>query len=488
VAAAFVNSTTGSAAGVTSITINAPASIVSGNLLICHVLSAGQNGTFSSTGWTAVQPGTRTAVLWKTAGGSEPGSYTFTYTGPSTTMTGYIAQYSGVTTPEIVNVDAGVSATSSTFSSISPTGSNDQLLLSALIQSHTTVSTPPTGVVSRVSNAGVGAYLWDKTLSAAGATGTNTIALSASDLIWTAELAVTPSAITTVTGTATVTVGPLAVATGPGVLDACLRKAWLTLGDLDVSLEDPGQGYFCTQLDLGFPTPRDVMSSNPDRDGQTDRTQYLSSRVVTANITTLAGAGGRIDQVAAQFAPFMLPSNRAVLHYVLDRPGLPERTLTVRGSGYSWPISGPAQRDIQLQWVAADPVARDPTPKTATAFAVTPATLTPAGDIPVRPRFRISGPTTGPAVILTPAGGLSWYLAFQAGFTIALGHYVDIDTDARTVLADGDPAQPRLSSMDWTVSSWQWLPAGVATHMVLTGSATTGLTQVQAFWNDGYLT
>jgi hypothetical protein len=288
-----------------------------------------------------------------------------------------------------------------------------------------------------------------------------------------------------------VALGPLTVASTPGVIGACLRKAWLTLGGLDVSLEDPTQGYFCTQLDLGYPTVRQVVNDNPDRDGAQDRTQYLGSRAVSANITTLAGAGGRIDQVAAMFAPFMLPSNRPVLHYVLDRPGLPERTLTVRASGYSWPVSGPYQRDIQLQWVAADPVARDPNLKTATALIAGSATIATPGDVPVLPVFRITGPLTGPSIGLGLAGPpyTSWFLAFQSSFSLTTGHYVEIDTANRTVLLDGDPAQPRLAQMDWTVSSWQWIPPlPSSTIMSLTGSGAGPGTQVQAVWQDGYLT
>jgi hypothetical protein len=80
-------------------------------------------------------------------------------------------------------------------------------------------------------------------------------------------------------------------------------------------------------------------------------------------------------------------------------------------------------------------------------------------------------------------------LAFASSFVIANGHYVDIDTANRTVLYDGDPAKSRLSSLDWTQSSWQWLPPlPVSATLTLTGTATGGSTAVQAFWQDGYLT
>jgi hypothetical protein len=80
-------------------------------------------------------------------------------------------------------------------------------------------------------------------------------------------------------------------------------------------------------------------------------------------------------------------------------------------------------------------------------------------------------------------------LAFVAGFVINAGHHVDIDTEARTVWRDGDPARSVLSSLDWTRTSWQWIPPQPSsTDMSLTGTATSAATKVQAFWNDGYLT
>src|SRR5262245_46074917 len=140
----------------------------------------------------------------------------------------------------------------------------------------------------------------------------------------------------------------------------CVRQAWLDLNGSTRQLEDPSAGYFCSNLDLGFPVVRDVVTSRADQDGAPDRTQYFGMRVINAQLRALTGAGAQIDAVAAAFAPYMFPSARPVLHYVLDRPGTPERVMTVRGAGYSWPVEGAYERSIQLQWVAADPVAYDP--------------------------------------------------------------------------------------------------------------------------------
>jgi hypothetical protein len=294
----------------------------------------------------------------------------------------------------------------------------------------------------------------------------------------------------------------------------CVRSAWLTLGSLTVGLEGPG--WFCPSLDLGFPEVREVVSNRPDQDGIDDRTQYFGARAVTADITALAGAGARIDAVAAQFAPFMVPSARPTLHYVLDRPGSPERTMKLRAAGYSWPIAGPSQRDIQLQWVADDPAALDPAEQTVIAYrgsssaagrlynltfnriyptgGASPSTghMVIGGDLPVRPRLRIYGPVTGAQVDMAPgtAGGpKAISVAFLNSFTIGAGHYVEVSTANRTAYLDGDASQSVIASIDWYRSVWGVLPANTTSYLTfIIGSTTSGITQVQASWHDRYLT
>jgi hypothetical protein len=326
----------------------------------------------------------------------------------------------------------------------------------------------------------------------------------------TASLTLGPLTLTGSVPSAAIPLGPLAVAASgtvanpvgfanfsldinlvaSGLTGGCTRRAWLTLGPASLPLEDSFAGYFCQNLDLGYPAVREVVNNRPDRDGLVDRTQLMGSRVVSAYITAVAGAAARIDAVAASFAPFMAPSARPVLHYILDRPGTPERTLVLRGAGYSWLVAGPAQRDIQLQWVAADPVARDPLVRTVAASPVSVGTISSPGDVAVYPLIRVYGPITSAVVQLAPAGlAPTWLLAFKTGLVIGVGHFVEIDTSARTVYSDGDPARPALSNLDWTRTSWQWIdPAPSSSAMSLTGTATSAATQVTATWQDGYLT
>jgi hypothetical protein len=301
--------------------------------------------------------------------------------------------------------------------------------------------------------------------------------------------------------------------------DTCVRRAWLTLGGLSVDLEDVSAGYFCSSLDLGYPDVRDVTSNRPDADGIDDRTALMGGRVISADITALRGAGAVIDVVAASFAPFMVPSARPTLHYILDRLDNPERTLTVRPSGYSWQVAGPDQRDINLQWVAADPVARAVTEQTATSWSgsstlpgrtypltfnrIYPpggsvgnsAQIRTAGEVPIKPRLRIFGPITNPNVFfyIYPTGTgpplpTPLSIRFTGGIIVGAGHFVEVDVARKTAFVDADPTQSVLASIDWINTTWPVLPILPGySLMTLSGNSTSGITQCQATWRDGFL-
>jgi hypothetical protein len=293
----------------------------------------------------------------------------------------------------------------------------------------------------------------------------------------------------------------------------CVRKAWLALPGQSVSFEGPG--YYCQSLDLGAPIVRDVTTNRPDAHGMDDRTAFFGGRTVTVNITAMQTTGAQVDAVAASFAPFMLPGVRPVLHYVLDRPGAPERVLTVRGESYDFPIVGAVQRDIVLTFIAADPIVRDPTTQTAVSWsgstgsgrvynltfnriyptggAIVNATIVTHGDLGCQPLLSIYGPITTPKVTLTAlVAGTVFRVWGLPGFAIAAGHYVAIDTAARTAYMDGDPSQNVLGSIDWLNTVWPVIPPSPdGATMTLAGDPAggvmTGVTQVQATWQDSFL-
>jgi hypothetical protein len=294
----------------------------------------------------------------------------------------------------------------------------------------------------------------------------------------------------------------------------CIRRAWLVLeGRPTQPLEDEAATYSCTTLDLGYPEVREVVNNRPDVDGTDDRTRLFGSRAISADIHAQAGVL-TCDEIADLFAPYMVASARPELHYVLDRPGQPERMVTVRAAGFTAPISGKATWEIHLAFVAPDPVMRDPTERSAIArvgsddpggrgYPLTfpryysaggggPTTgeIMSPGDVPVRPLLRIYGPVTDPVVKLAPTlqqPPVEYRVAFVAGFRIASGAWVDVDTDRRTVM-DSTGAS-LMAQLDWAATTWPVLPdLPAVTYLTVTGTSATGISQVLALWQDGYLT
>jgi hypothetical protein len=198
---------------------------------------------------------------------------------------------------------------------------------------------------------------------------------------------------------------------------------------------------------------------------------------------------------------------------VLDRPGTPERTLALRPDGYDWPIAGISERHIHLAFVTTtEPAALDPTSQTVSAWTGTglaggrtypltfnrtypagggagnTATIHSNGDLAIRPLLRFYGPNTGPVAIITPPSGPAFRVGFLSTFVLGVGQYVEVDTAKKTASMSGDPAQSRLSSLEWATISWPVLQPGVDNFLSAGGSSTGAQTQVQEVWNDRYLT
>lgn len=292
------------------------------------------------------------------------------------------------------------------------------------------------------------------------------------------------------------------------------RQAHLTLGSRTLPLDDYATGYACMQLDLGYPDVRDVVNNRPNQDGTDDRTTLWGARVVQANITAWPGGSATIDDIAALFAPFLQPSARPVLHWnEWSNSRLSERTLRLRASAFSSPMPAANKRDLQLSWVASDPVIQDSTIQTATAWAGNPglvgrvypltfyrlypvgssppinAQLRTNGDVGVFPFLRLYGPVTGPYLMMNgPAGTPTQWFYFMSAFQIQPGHFVDISGREHTVNLDGDPTQSLLNQVDWSRTTWLNIQPGSNYLLSMLGGSTSGVTQTQASWQDGYLT
>jgi hypothetical protein len=121
----------------------------------------------------------------------------------------------------------------------------------------------------------------------------------------------------------------------------------------------------------------------------------------------------------------------------------------------------------------------------------TTAQIVTVGDVAVKPNLAVYGPVTAPTVTVAVPAGSTFAIRFAAGFTIAAGHYVAVNTTTKTALLDNNPAASVVSSIDWQNTTWPVVPPNspaTAAQLTLTGTSTSGVTQVMASWQDGYLT
>jgi hypothetical protein len=166
---------------------------------------------------------------------------------------------------------------------------------------------------------------------------------------------------------------------------------------------------------------------------------------------------------------------------------------------------------VQLQWVAADPAAYDPNQQSSSSWAgaqtsagrtypltfdrVYPAggmppttgTFFSPGDLPVRPLLRIYGPAVAPTVTFTIPGATQQRVMFTAGVTIDAGHWIDVDADRRTAYWDSDVSRPAVAALNWSSTTWLYLPARTSITFNMTAGGTNQVSQAMLLWRDGYL-
>jgi hypothetical protein len=76
-----------------------------------------------------------------------------------------------------------------------------------------------------------------------------------------------------------------------------------------------------------------------------------------------------------------------------------------------------------------------------------------------------------------------------AGYQVLANHYLDLDSATKSAYVDGDRTQPAMASIDWQNTAWPLIgPAPDYGEFAIQGSSTSGNTQCQATWRDGYLT
>ncbi len=138
--------------GSTSLVLNTPAGMQSGDLLIAQiVINSASTVITAPPGWNLIlstksSSSVAEATFYKAALGSEPASYTWTF-GASQPATGAVSSYTGVDTSSPIDAKSGKyngSTATTTFTQITTTAANDMLLAFTGVSGNTTV-TPPAG-------------------------------------------------------------------------------------------------------------------------------------------------------------------------------------------------------------------------------------------------------------------------------------------------------------------------------------------------------
>jgi hypothetical protein len=248
-------------------------------------------------------------------------------------------------------------------------------------------------------------------------------------------------------------------------------------------------GVVVRSYDLGFPTPREVVSDDVDQDGTQDFTTFFGSRVVKLECSIHDTPGVTKHQLFETLRTMCLPSHRPQLLVQCDGWGQ-QRVLTMRGTPASCVVASKhvSFLEASVGWVVPEGVmlslatelSIQPTAANATGrsyqksypWSYVPgtqpneATATNAGNAPWGWVAKFWGQATNIRINNLTTGGVT-----KLDLNIPEGHFVQVDSRAKTVLMDNDPTQSVFSSMDFTVSSWWTLAANTDNTISVTAQS-----------------
>jgi hypothetical protein len=246
----------------TELTVDAPAGLTSGDVMVAAIVVRSDATISTPTGWTLVRSDVsgsslRQSAYVKVAGGSEPGSYTWTFSAQTPAAAGSIAAYTGVDTTTPVDVSGG-QANASSSSVVAPSVTTtiaNALVVGLFATANDGTFSPPSGMTERTDvpvdgTAQATASLADVSQASAGASGTKTATASVSAVNIGALVALRPAttiALRAASSTASVPTTTLTVDTPAGVeADDVLLAAITTRPPRDVT---PPAGWTLVRTD-----------------------------------------------------------------------------------------------------------------------------------------------------------------------------------------------------------------------------------------------
>lgn len=249
---------------------------------------------------------------------------------------------------------------------------------------------------------------------------------------------------------------------------------------LDEMVIYPRQDEFVLELfNPGSATPRVVTENRVQGDGELDNTAFFGGRTIALDLMAIDDPAA----VADELSPFTHPGTRPYL-VVRDSSWAQDRRLRLRAEPWSAPWDAnqaPHIRNLQAQWRVPDgtweaaeeetlPITVDvPSsvgrsyprsyPRTYAATSATGSIETVnVGSSHANFRALLYGPISGPRLINNSTGE---ELAFKTTLTLSAGQYVEVDIYNKTAYLGSDTSQPRLTEVDWDVSTWWQLRRGL---------------------------
>lgn len=263
-----------------------------------------------------------------------------------------------------------------------------------------------------------------------------------------------------------------------GVGNAVLVAAKLVLDARELVLGFTQEGICLEQLDLGYPEVREVVSPEPDQDGEIDETALLGGRSVALTLTLYEGGSKSAAQWQDEIRRFCHPKLRPRLEYQMR--DLAPRYISVRGSRQTAVHSDAkysvipllvtfrgADRsyDVELSSVSIHPGAAAEGrvydlvyPRDYPLGSELGRIATNLGNADASPVIRIYGPCTDPLIANDTVGR---HIKF-VDLTIALGDYVELDQRAGTIQLNSSDAvgDNRYGYVDWSESDWWTIEPG----------------------------
>jgi len=275
-----------------------------------------------------------------------------------------------------------------------------------------------------------------------------------------------------------------------------------TLGTLRLGAVDAvGVAWFLQGVE-GWDSP-EVRAELQDREadhGSWASPVYLGSRPITLKGTVEApdrlSLDGALDQLYAAAAltdttltvweatpkqALVRRSGKVLAEYVTDRTATwsvmvtaadPRRYSTTLQSG----TTGLPATTGGLVFPAAFPLAFSATTVSGQINAAN------SGSMDTRPILTIAGPVVAPVVSALYADGSVRQLAYS--LDLASGDVLVIDTDAHTVILNGDVSRRRFMTV---ASGWPTIPAGSAVNYQFQSSTYSALPMLTATWRSAWI-